>query len=371
MSSKPAPKIYGELVIVVLKAKNLVNREAIGKADPFATFRIGSNAKRTKTDKRGGQHPEWDEEIRFQLTDEPSNKKMKIQVYNEDKREHDLIGETVIELNKVLTEGEWDEAGEIFLEITFYRAGKPPSDANPQEIKNQINTPSHPPVTNPHQQPPYNNLTHTSSLSAHTSPNIATAYPQQPVSSQYPPPLSTSPNSAPAAINYQPQNNVYPPVNNSTYPHPPVQQMSGTFYSPAIQSRPPPQHQATLPLQPPATSGYPPASGISGYPPINSPPIQSSPLPMSSPLPLLNSPPPVNASVPMAFPVPVATPSGGGGYPSNVYPPINQYNSGYPNNNVYPNQQAYPPTNVYPPPAQAGTQPYPPPQFGQAYPPYS
>ncbi|CAG8575498.1 13352_t:CDS:2 [Ambispora gerdemannii] len=368
MSSKPAPKL-GELVIVVIAAKNLVNREAIGKADPFATFRIGSHAKRTKTVKRGGQNPEWDEEIRFQLLDEPSNKKMKIQVYNEDKREHELLGETMIELNEVLTKGEWDgkEVGEICLEMTLYRPEPPPGAA--QGIINS----SHPqrppanavPVTAPHQQQPYNNLTHTPSLSAHQSPNLTTAYPQQQqLNSQYPPPHSTSPNPAPAAVNYSPQNNVYPPVNNSTYHPPPVHQTSGTFYSPAIQSRPLPQHQATLPLQPPVTSGYPPASGVSGYPQVSSPPVQSSPLP-------LNSPPPVNPGVPLSFPVPVAPHSINGGYPpSNAYPPNNQYNYGFPPNNIYQNQQAYPPTNVYPPPAQAGSQPYPPPQFGQAYPPY-
>ncbi|RIB07843.1 hypothetical protein C2G38_1983658 [Gigaspora rosea] len=89
-------------------------------------------AKRTKTDKRGGQHPEWDEELRFQITDDPRHKIMKVQVYNEDKREHVLVGDEIIKLDEVLKSGEWDAwheikfrnkyAGEVFLEMTFYNA---------------------------------------------------------------------------------------------------------------------------------------------------------------------------------------------------------------------------------------------------------
>ncbi|CAG8837277.1 7984_t:CDS:2, partial [Racocetra persica] len=121
-----------ELVVVAIKARNLSARDVIGKGDPFTTFRIGDMAKRTKTDKRGGQHPVWDEEIRFQLMDEPRHKVMKIQIYNEDKREHILVGDEVIKLDEVLKTGEWDAwheikyrnkyAGEIYLEMTFYNA---------------------------------------------------------------------------------------------------------------------------------------------------------------------------------------------------------------------------------------------------------
>ena len=54
------------------------------------------------------QHPEWDDEVRFQLLDDSTHKTLKVQVYDEDKREHDLIGETAIDLNKVINDGECD-----------------------------------------------------------------------------------------------------------------------------------------------------------------------------------------------------------------------------------------------------------------------
>ena len=91
--------------------------------------------RRTKAIKRGGQHPEWDEEIRFELfedidelphvpgADPPppppkSNGKgppkvqggkfLALACYADDPREPDLIGETKVDLTEVLTKGETD-----------------------------------------------------------------------------------------------------------------------------------------------------------------------------------------------------------------------------------------------------------------------
>lgn len=52
------PKI-GTLVLVVDRAKNLPNRKTIGKQDPYCAARLGKEAKKTKTDVRGGQTPRW------------------------------------------------------------------------------------------------------------------------------------------------------------------------------------------------------------------------------------------------------------------------------------------------------------------------
>lgn len=52
------PKI-GTLVLVVDRAKNLPNRKTIGKQDPYCAARLGKEAKKTKTDIRGGQTPRW------------------------------------------------------------------------------------------------------------------------------------------------------------------------------------------------------------------------------------------------------------------------------------------------------------------------
>lgn len=93
--------------------------------------------------KKGGQHPEWDEELRFSLLedtedvlartaggddDEPppvpskapvepkfnKNKKMRLAAYADDPREPEIIGEVSVSLVDVLTKGETDGA------LSFY-----------------------------------------------------------------------------------------------------------------------------------------------------------------------------------------------------------------------------------------------------------
>ncbi|KAK7695702.1 hypothetical protein QCA50_000338 [Cerrena zonata] len=116
------PRDIGTLIVVILKARNLPNKRHIGKQDPYCTVSLNGEKRRTKAIKRGGQHPEWDEEIRFTLYEgtEPEpvamtsdgtppppppkkekgpptihgGKYMGIACYAEDIREPDLIGET-------------------------------------------------------------------------------------------------------------------------------------------------------------------------------------------------------------------------------------------------------------------------------------
>jgi hypothetical protein len=49
----------GTLVVIVDRAKNLPNRKTIGKQDPYCAARLGKEAKKTETDRRGGQTPRW------------------------------------------------------------------------------------------------------------------------------------------------------------------------------------------------------------------------------------------------------------------------------------------------------------------------
>ncbi|KIJ56506.1 hypothetical protein M422DRAFT_22670 [Sphaerobolus stellatus SS14] len=160
----------GTLIVVILKAKNLPNKRHIGKQDPYCTVRHNGETRRSKAVKRGGQHPEWDEEVRFTIyedsgssvaqQEEPSalapvgdeppppppkkekDKKIKggikmhVSCFADDPREPDLIGETDVDLTEVLTKGETDEwftlmnkekyCGEVYLELTFWSNEKPP-----------------------------------------------------------------------------------------------------------------------------------------------------------------------------------------------------------------------------------------------------
>lgn len=49
----------GTLVLVIDRAKNLPNRKSMGKQNPYCAARLGKEAKKTETDKRGGQTPRW------------------------------------------------------------------------------------------------------------------------------------------------------------------------------------------------------------------------------------------------------------------------------------------------------------------------
>lgn len=98
---------------------------------------MNGERRRTKAIKRGGQHPEWDEEIRFTLFEDVEDllartargdatapppppkddkktkrikggKTMKIACFADDPREPELIGEADVDLTEVLTKGETD-----------------------------------------------------------------------------------------------------------------------------------------------------------------------------------------------------------------------------------------------------------------------
>ncbi|KFY05615.1 hypothetical protein V492_08405, partial [Pseudogymnoascus sp. VKM F-4246] len=121
----------GTLVIIVDRAKNLPNRKSIGKQDPYCAARLGKEAKKTNTDRRGGQTPKWDQELRFTVHDSPDYYQLKVSVFNDDKKT-DLIGESWVNLQEVVVPGGgqndlWHTlncrgkyAGEIRIEITYY-----------------------------------------------------------------------------------------------------------------------------------------------------------------------------------------------------------------------------------------------------------
>ncbi|WVN86238.1 uncharacterized protein L203_101399 [Cryptococcus depauperatus CBS 7841] len=187
MSSSIDPKELGTLVVVIGKARNLPNKSRFGKQDPFCTIVIGEDKQKTKTIKRGGQHPEWDEEFRFAIFEDVEDviqrsesqpeslntslngkpiilsnnsgivtssglasksrkqrkkggKAMKISCYADDAKEPELVGECVVSIEEVLKKGEVDEwyeflykdkySGELYLELTFFSNDPPPVKRN-------------------------------------------------------------------------------------------------------------------------------------------------------------------------------------------------------------------------------------------------
>ncbi|KAF8665794.1 hypothetical protein AX16_000239 [Volvariella volvacea WC 439] len=163
------PREIGTLIVVVLRANHLPNKRHIGKQDPYCVVTLNGERRRTKAIKRGGQHPEWDEEIRFTLFEDVEDllarttmesdippppppkddsllnrvkggKTLKLACYADDFREPDLIGEAYVDLTEVLTKGETDDwftlmnkdkfAGKVYLELTFYSNEPPPVKKN-------------------------------------------------------------------------------------------------------------------------------------------------------------------------------------------------------------------------------------------------
>ena len=49
----------GTLVLIVDRGKNLPNRRTMGKQSAYCAARLCKEAKKTETDKRGGQTPKW------------------------------------------------------------------------------------------------------------------------------------------------------------------------------------------------------------------------------------------------------------------------------------------------------------------------
>ncbi|KAF8803710.1 hypothetical protein BYT27DRAFT_7108876 [Phlegmacium glaucopus] len=166
------PREIGTLIVVVSRANHLPNKRHIGKQDPYCLVTVNGEKRRTKAIKRGGQHPEWDEEIRFTVfedvddmlartargdataplpppKDDKKNKKikggktMKLACYADDPREPELIGETDVDLTEVLTRGETDDwftlsnkdkfAGKVYMELTFWSNEPAPEKKDSQK----------------------------------------------------------------------------------------------------------------------------------------------------------------------------------------------------------------------------------------------
>ena len=97
--------VIGTLVCIVDRARNLPNKRSMTKQDPYCAMRLGKEAKRTKTDKRGGQVPKWDEEMRFTVHDGADYDKIKVSVFNDEKKSSDLIGECFVDITAVVVPG--------------------------------------------------------------------------------------------------------------------------------------------------------------------------------------------------------------------------------------------------------------------------
>ncbi|KAH9856551.1 hypothetical protein C2E23DRAFT_856866 [Lenzites betulinus] len=130
----------GTLIVVVLKARNLRDKHTFYKQDAYTQASLNKDTKKTKVDVKGGQHPVWDEELRFpvhrRIADE--TRKLEVSCWSKEPRSDECVGRGTVDITETLKTGEFDESdwvplkmedgayrGELFLEMTYY-AKTPP-----------------------------------------------------------------------------------------------------------------------------------------------------------------------------------------------------------------------------------------------------
>ncbi|KAI0784238.1 C2 domain-containing protein, partial [Abortiporus biennis] len=136
----------GTLVVVILKARNLLDRHSLYKQDAYAQASLNGKTKKTQVDVKGGQHPEWDEEVRFTVYDSKSEdaRTLKVSCWSKEPRGDETVGEGKLDISETLRTGEFDDwiplqvdgtsRGELYLEMTFYAAGPPPLSRRPSKL---------------------------------------------------------------------------------------------------------------------------------------------------------------------------------------------------------------------------------------------
>ena len=114
---------------------HLTNKKAIGKQTPYCVVSFNGEKQRTRAINRAGQRAHWDQELRFTLYESEGSSstpqsldtppelppkqedgppkikggfKMQVACFAEGLKEPDLIGQTTVDLTRVLTKGEHD-----------------------------------------------------------------------------------------------------------------------------------------------------------------------------------------------------------------------------------------------------------------------
>lgn len=105
-------KEIGTLIVVVLKARNLRDKHTITKQDVYTQASLNKVEKKTATDVKGGQHPVWDEELRFPIVKAANDetRKLEVAIYSKEPRQDDLVGKGSVDIAETLKTGEFDGA---------------------------------------------------------------------------------------------------------------------------------------------------------------------------------------------------------------------------------------------------------------------
>merc|ERR1712126_487139 len=81
-----------KLVFTLHSAKNLVNKDKLGKSDPYAVINLGSQTQKTKTI-NNNLNPTWQHQVIFEV-DEKSPSNINIDLFDDDYGKDQPIGKT-------------------------------------------------------------------------------------------------------------------------------------------------------------------------------------------------------------------------------------------------------------------------------------
>ncbi|KAL2651010.1 hypothetical protein R1flu_019138 [Riccia fluitans] len=93
----------GLLFVTLVKAKQLKNKDLLGKSDPYVMVRVGNSTQKTRTI-MNNLNPEWNETLSLPV-DDPETESLDLTVYDWDKvGSHDKLGMQVIQLKELVPE---------------------------------------------------------------------------------------------------------------------------------------------------------------------------------------------------------------------------------------------------------------------------
>ena len=97
----------GILSVDLIKARNLIKADIMGKSDPYAVLKFGKQKDKTTTIKNTLE-PQWDHHAEFKLPDGHSDKLL-VEVFDADKLGKDKsLGKVEVDLSEITSsEGRW------------------------------------------------------------------------------------------------------------------------------------------------------------------------------------------------------------------------------------------------------------------------
>ncbi|KZT33967.1 hypothetical protein SISSUDRAFT_1036646 [Sistotremastrum suecicum HHB10207 ss-3] len=262
-------KSLGTLVVVVLKARNLIDNHSLYKQDPYTVVRFQGAGKHTDVDVKGGQHPLWDEELHFDVRPPTSDgeRLLKVSCFSKESKVDQPLGEGQVDVAETLKTGEFDDwiplsidgnqRGEVYIEMTFFptattiqrrptkmpqhdRISRPPPTP-PKDKTSPASSASNSPRPTPHRNPsplPQPN----SRYNQQPFLSVPGTAPQMPEPTHHAPPVQP----IPAALRPGPAHHIHPTQPAAPAPEHPVKPSNAPPPKlPPRQNPPPPSHPSS------------------------------------------------------------------------------------------------------------------------------